>query len=284
MEQVNIQAIGTFINDNYHHIINDLNLNDITPRFDLSNAVINNICKYPIKVSKVVSFSIYYDYDHDTQPIEPKIPVVDINCTPIKSISIINPYSSESMTNINIHGYQVIDNSFENHYQIMIRTFNNVIKGFNFDTVFYVDFVNFERVNKIGFYVDTEYHVSSVVKEYYQKAFDYLKKECKVYFDTNKSYLFLDTNHNEIIIYNNNIIYRFNNLDVEKMDPLLQRYVPSAINCFEEFIINELPIKSPVIELKKIERDESIDDEPEEITDSENISESEEEDEEDYDY
>ena len=249
MEKVNIQAIGTFINDNYHIIINDLNLTDITPNSVLNSSVINNICKYPIKVSKVASFNKHYDYEYDTQTIVPQFPVIDINCTPIKSISTITSYSFESMNNINIYGYQIIDKSFANYYQIMIKTFNNIIKSFNFDTVFYVNFVNFDTVNKIGWYIDFEYHISSSLKKYYQNAFDYLKKDCKIYFDKNKSYLFLDNNHNEIIIYNNNIIYRFNNIDIKKVDPLLQKYVPSTVNCFEEFIINEFedkPIYKPI--------------------------------------
>jgi len=267
MEQVNIQAIGTFIDKNYNLIINGLNLSDKSINFLLNYSIINNICKYPIKVSKIVSFNKYYDYDHDTQPIETYIPVIDINCTPIKIVSSINPYSLENIYNIHINGYQIISSSSENYYHIIIKTFNNLIKSFNFDAVFYVDFVNIDKVNKIGFYINTEYHINSEIKTYFQQAFDYLKKECNLYFDKNKSYLFLDTFHNEIIIYNNNLIYRFTNLNIDKFDPLLQRYVPSTINCFEEFIINELITKQLI--------ESNYDDIPEDISDDE---------EEDYDY
>ena len=266
MEQVDIKAIGTFIDDRTLSIINDLNLNDITTRNTLSSDIITNICKYPIKISRVASFSGYYDYNHSTQPIEPQIPVIDINCTPIKIISSINPYSLDTMYNINTNGYQIISDTINNQYHIIINTFNNVIKGFNFNSVFYVNFVDIDKTNKIGFYHNTEYHVSSDIKEYFQKAFEYLKKECRLYFERNKSYLFLDTIHNEIIIYNNSIIYRFVNLNIDKFDTLLQKYIPSTLNCFEEFIINEFSEKSIT---KAIDYDE-----PEDISD----------DEDDYDY
>lgn len=246
MEQVKIHAIGTFINDKYRFIINEMNLNDITSRFDLTSTVINNICKYPIKVSKVITFDRYYDYNHDTQPIEPRIPVIDINCTPIKGISLINHYSSESINNVNNNGYQIINKSAENCYHIIIKTFNGIIKCFSFNSIFYVDFVNFSKVNRFGFYTDLQYHVSPGVKEYYQKAFDYLKKECKIFFDKNKFYLFLDITHNEIIIYNNNNIYRYNNIHLIKFDFLLQKFILTPTNCFEEFIINETSIKPPI--------------------------------------
>ena len=226
MEQVDIKAIGTFIDDRTLSIINDLNLNDITTRNTLSSDIITNICKYPIKISRVASFSGYYDYNHSTQPIEPQIPVIDINCTPIKIISSINPYSLDTMYNINTNGYQIISDTINNQYHIIINTFNN----------------------------------------YFQKAFEYLKKECRLYFERNKSYLFLDTIHNEIIIYNNSIIYRFVNLNIDKFDTLLQKYIPSTLNCFEEFIINEFSEKSIT---KAIDYDE-----PEDISD----------DEDDYDY
>jgi len=261
MEQVDIKAIGTFIDDRTPIIINDLNLNDITTRNTLSSDIITNICKYPIKISRVVSFSGYYDYDHNTQPIEPQIPLIDINCTPIKLISSETPYSMDTTYNININGYQIISDTFNNQYQIMINTFNNIIKVLNFNSVFYVDFVDIDKVNKIGFYYNTEYHINSDIKDYFQKAFNYLKKECKLYFEKNKSYLFLDTNHNEIIIYNNSVIYRFTNLNIDKYDPLLQKYTPSSLNCFEEFIINESTEKSII---KAIDYDE-----PEEISDDE---------------
>lgn len=261
MERVDIKAIGTFIDDRYFIIINDLNLNDITSINNLSYDEITDICKYPIKISKVASFSKYYDYDHNTQPIELQIPIIDINCTPIKIVSSVNSYSLDTMYNIYVNGYQIINDSANNQYHIMINTFNNIIKGFNFNSIFYVDFINIERINKAGFYFDTEYHVNSEVKDYFQKAFEYLKKECKIYFEKNKSYLFLDTIHNEIVIYNNNIIYRFTNLNISKFEPILQKYIPSTLNCFEEFIINESIEESGLI-------DEEIDyDESEDITD-----------------
>ena len=237
MEKVDIQAIGTFIDDRFKIIKNELNIIDITYRSTSELDVNLSFCKYPIKISKVITFNKSYDFDHDTQPIEIKIPVVDINCTPIK-INSVNVGEQ-----IHHNGYQILDLN-QGYYKIMINTFNNIIKHLEFDTVFYVNFINFDVVNKIGFYNKSDYFINPEIKSYFQLAFNYLKEEYNLTFNPNKSYLFLDINHNEIIIYKNNVIYRYTNIHVERYEPLLQKYIFSPINCFEEFVINENVIKS----------------------------------------